>query len=51
MRATPKLRAYLRRFRKVARPPRPPVPDNPYRRYFTPHRSLEELAPRPPARK
>ena len=51
MRATPRLRAYLRRFRKAAPPPAPrqPLPDNPYRRFFTPQRTLEELLrPRTP---
>ena len=51
MRATPRLRAYLRRFRKAALPPSPrhPLPDNPYRRFFTPQRTLEELfRPRTP---
>lgn len=53
MRATPRLRAYLRRFRKAAPPPVPrqPLPDNPYRRFFTPQRTLEELTrPAPPPR-
>ncbi|MFR3790503.1 MAG: hypothetical protein ACLTWO_01070 [Blautia massiliensis (ex Durand et al. 2017)] len=45
MRATPRLRAYLRRFRKAAPSPaaKLPLPDNPYRRFFTPQRTLEEL--------
>ena len=53
MRATPRLRAYLRRFRKAAPPPaaRQPLPDNPYRRFVTPRRTLEELTrPAPPPR-
>ena len=52
MRATPRLRAYLRRFRKAAPPPaaRQPLPDNPYRRFFTPRRTLEELTRPAPGR-
>lgn len=26
----------------------PALPDNPYRRFYTPQRRLEDLAPRPP---
>lgn len=46
MRTTPKLRAYLKRLRKKPAPPAPqtPLPDNPYRRFFTANRSFEELA-------
>ena len=44
LRATPALRAYIRRFApKPAAPKAPPV-DNPYHRFFTQNRSLEELA-------
>ncbi len=44
MRATPALRAYIRRYApKPAAPKAPPV-DNPYHRFFTQNRSLEELA-------
>lgn len=44
MRATPALRAYIKRFApKPAAPKAPPV-DNPYHRFFTKNRSLEELA-------
>lgn len=39
LRATPALRAYIKRFAPKA----PPV-DNPYHRFFTQNRSLEELA-------
>lgn len=46
MRTTPKLRAYLRRLRRIAPSPQPktPLPDNPYHRCFTANRSFEELA-------
>lgn len=52
MRATPRLRAYLRRLRRPPAPPAPrqPLPDNPYHRCFTRNRSFEELV-RPPAPK
>ena len=44
MRATPALRAYIRRYApKPAAPKAPPV-DNSYHRFFTQNRSLEELA-------
>ena len=44
MRATPALRAYIRSYApKPAAPKAPPV-DNPYHRFFTKNRSLEELA-------
>ena len=44
LRATPALRAYIKRFApKPAAPKAPPV-DNPYHRFFTQNRSLEELA-------
>ena len=44
LRATPALRAYIKRFApKPAAPKAPPV-DNPYHRFFTHNRSLEELA-------
>ena len=48
MRTTPRLRAYLRRFRPKAAPaaPQMPLPDNPYHRCFTANRSFEELARR-----
>ena len=51
MRTTPRLRAYLRRFRKRSVPaaPKTPLPDNPYHRCFTADRSFEELVRRPPA--
>lgn len=43
MRAAPALRAYIKRFApKPAAPKAPPV-DNPYHRFFTQNRSLEEL--------
>lgn len=43
MRAAPALRAYIKRFApKPAAPKAPPV-DNPYHRFFTKNRSLEEL--------
>ena len=46
MRTTPRLRAYLRRFRKRSVPaaPKTPLPDNPYHRCFTANHSFEELA-------
>ncbi len=44
MRATPALRAYIKRYApKPAAPKAPPV-ENPYHRFFTQNRSLEELA-------
>ena len=44
LRAAPALRAYIKRFApKPAAPKAPPV-DNPYHRFFTHNRSLEELA-------
>ena len=44
LRATPALRAYIKRFApKPAAPKAPPV-DNPYHRFFTHNRSLEEMA-------
>ena len=44
LRAAPALRAYIKRFApKPAAPKAPPV-DNPYHRFFTQNRSLEELA-------
>ena len=44
MRATPALRAYIRRYApKPAAPKAPPV-ENPYHRFFMKNRSLEELA-------
>ena len=43
LRAAPALRAYIKRFApKPAAPKAPPV-DNPYHRFFTQNRSLEEL--------
>ena len=43
MRATPALRAYIKRYApKPAAPKAPPV-ENPYHRFFTQNRSLEEL--------
>lgn len=49
MRTTPRLRAYLRRFRKAPKAPSPrtPLPDNPYHRCFTANRSFEELVRSP----
>lgn len=49
MRTTPKLRAYLRRFRRrpVPAAPKTPLPDNPYHRCFTANHSFEELVRRP----
>ena len=35
------------RLRRPARP-QPPLPDNPYHRFYTRPRRLEELIPRPP---
>lgn len=32
-------------------PGTPPLPDNPYRRFYTRQRRLEDLAPRPPETK
>ena len=44
MRASLALQAYIKRFApKPAAPKAPPV-DNPYHRFFTQNRSLEELA-------
>lgn len=49
MRASPRLRAYLRRLRKPPQspPPQTSLPDNPYHRCFTANRSFEELVRRP----
>ena len=51
-RALPPLRGHLRR--KIADTPEkpaesktPPLPDNPYKRFFTENRSFEELIPKP----
>lgn len=41
-----RLPAWLRRGRPAARKG-PPLPDNPYHRFYTRPRRLEELAPRP----
>lgn len=42
-RALPPLKGHLRK--KVQhRPKTPPLPDNPYKRFFTENRSFEELA-------
>ena len=52
MRASPRLRAYLRRLRKPPQspPPQTPLPDNPYHPCFTANRSFGELVrPPPPA--
>ena len=43
LRATPALRAYIKRFAPKPAAKAPPV-DNPYHRFFTHNRSLEELA-------
>lgn len=45
-RALPPLKGHLRK--KVhPRPKTPPLPDNPYKRFFTKNRSFEELIPKP----
>ena len=47
MRTTPRLRAYLRRFRpKAPAAPQTPLPDHPDHRGFTANRSFEELVRR-----
>lgn len=47
MRTTPRLQAYLHRFRpKAPAAPQTPLPDNPYHRCFTANRSFEELVRR-----
>lgn len=38
-----KLPAWLRRLANPAKKPKPPLPDNPYRRFYTKNRSFEEL--------
>ena len=40
-RPLPPLKGHLRR--KIE-PPKPPLPDNPYRRFFTKQRTFEDLA-------
>lgn len=41
-RALPPLKGHLRK--KVQPRPKTPLPDNPYKRFFTENRSFEELA-------
>jgi hypothetical protein len=42
-RALPPLKGHLRK-KVQPRPKTPPLPDNPYKRFFTENRSFEELA-------
>lgn len=45
-RPLPPLKGHLRRKIKPPKPPKstaPPLPDNPYRRFFTKQRSFEDL--------
>lgn len=44
-RALPPLKGHLRK-KVQPRPKTPPLPDNPYKRFFTENRSFEELIPR-----
>lgn len=44
----PRLPRWLRRLTGNKAPAKPPLPDNPYHRFYTRTRSLEELIPRPP---
>lgn len=46
-RATPALRAYIRRFAPRPAAPKAPPVENPYHRFYTRNRSLEELTPIP----
>ena len=43
-RPLPPLKGHLRRKIEPPKPKSPPLPDNPYRRFFTKQRSFEELA-------
>ena len=45
-RALPPLKGHLRK-KVQPRPKTPPLPDNPYKRFFTKNRSFEELIPKP----
>ncbi len=45
-RALPPLKGHLRK-KVLPRPKTPPLPDNPYKRFFTKNRSFEELIPKP----
>lgn len=45
-RALPPLKGHLRK-KVQPRPKTPPLPDNPYKRFFTENRSFEELIPKP----
>ena len=45
-RALPPLKGHLRKMVQP-RPKTPPLPDNPYKRFFTENRSFEELIPKP----
>lgn len=45
-RALPHLKGHLRK-KVQPRPKTPPLPDNPYKRFFTKDRSFEELIPKP----
>lgn len=44
-RALPPLKGHLRK-KVQPRPKTPPLPDNPYKRFFTKNRSFEELIPK-----
>lgn len=44
----PRLPRWLRRLTGNRAPEKPPLPDNPYHRFYTRTRRLEELIPRPP---
>ena len=44
LRATPALQTYIKRFAPRPAAPKAPPVDNPYHRFFTQNRSLEELA-------
>ena len=45
-RALPPLKGHLRK-KVQPRPKTPPLPDIPYKRFFTENRSFEELIPKP----
>lgn len=42
-RPLPPLKGHLRRKAEPPKPKSPPLPDNPYRRFFTQQRSFEDL--------
>ncbi len=43
-RPLPPLKGHLRRKTMPPKPKTPPLPDNPYKRFFTKQRTFEELA-------